>query len=274
MTRGPTRPDQLRDRTIADFGEQWTRYTDDGGYYGSTDIFRDVFGPLVAADELQGAAVAEIGAGTGRYVKVLLSLGVTRIVAVEPSAACSVLAGIRDPRLTILRVPGDRLPQDENLDYVFSIGVLHHIPDPKPVVAAASGALKPGGRLCIWLYGREGNALYLALALPLRAVTRRLPHSALAGLVWLLYWPLRAYTWLARLLPMPLSDIFRDVYGRLTPDKQRLVLYDQLNPAYARYYTETEARALLEEAGFVDVTSFHRHRYSWAVVGRRPITTA
>ena len=162
MTRGPTRPDQLRDRTIADFGEQWTRYTDDGGYYGSTDIFRDVFGPLVAADELQGAAVAEIGAGTGRYVKVLLSLGVTRIVAVEPSAACSVLAGIRDPRLTILRVPGDRLPQDENLDYVFSTGVLHHIPDSETGGCGCERRTQ-AWRAALYLVLRcEGYALYLA----------------------------------------------------------------------------------------------------------------
>ena len=63
--------------------------------------------------------------------------------------------------------------------------------------------------------------------------------------------------------------------AELTPDKKRPAPQrSKLNPAYARYYTETEARALLEEAGFVDATSFHRHRYSWAVVGRRPITTA
>ncbi len=58
--------------------------------------------------------------------------------------------------------------------------------------------------------------------------------------------------------------------ARLTPDKRRLVIYDQLNPAYAKYYTRAEARALLEQAGFVDVQLYHRHSYSWSVVGTRP----
>ena len=60
------------------------------------------------------------------------------------------------------------------------------------------------------------------------------------------------------------------VNGATEPDKRRLVLYDQLNPAYAHYYTEKEARALLEEGGFEEVRLYHRHGYSWSVVGRRP----
>jgi hypothetical protein len=62
----------------------------------------------------------------------------------------------------------------------------------------------------------------------------------------------------------------REVIARLTPAKRRLVIYDQLNPAYAKYYTRTEAHALLERAGFVDIQLYHRHGYSWSVVGTRP----
>ena len=49
-----------------------------------------------------------------------------------------------------------------------------------------------------------------------------------------------------------------------------LTVYDQLNPRTAKYYTEREARALLEDAGFTDVKTHHRHGYSWTVIGTRP----
>jgi hypothetical protein len=62
----------------------------------------------------------------------------------------------------------------------------------------------------------------------------------------------------------------RKVFTRLTPAKRRLVLYDQLNPAYAKYYARDEARGLLAHAGFRDICLHHRHGYSWSVIGTKP----
>jgi SAM-dependent methyltransferase len=73
---------------------------------------------------------------------------------------------------------------------VVSFGVLHHIPEPLPVVRAIYAALRPGGRLFAWLYGREGNGAYLAVAQPLRALTKRLPDPMLDGVVRALDLPL------------------------------------------------------------------------------------
>src|SRR6185503_4101770 len=146
----------------------------------------------------------------------------------------------------------------------------HHIPDPDPVVRAAYAALRPGGRLAVWLYGQEGNGLYLALLGPLRAVTRRLPHVVLAALTRLIDMPLVAYAALCRVLPLPLGGYMREVVGRLDPSKRRLTVYDQLNPAYAKYYTREEAESLFTRAWFKDVALHHRHGYSWSIVCTRP----
>jgi hypothetical protein len=60
-----------------------------------------------------------------------------------------------------------------------------------------------------------------------------------------------------------------DVVKRLDWSKRYLTVYDQLNPAYARYYRRAEAVDLLASAGFSDVQVYHRHGYSWAVTGVR-----
>jgi hypothetical protein len=60
-----------------------------------------------------------------------------------------------------------------------------------------------------------------------------------------------------------------EVMGRLAPDKRRIGIYDQLNPAYAKYYTKQEAVVLLESNGFTDIRIHHRHGYSWTLVGTR-----
>jgi SAM-dependent methyltransferase len=268
-----TASDDLQARTIADFGEQWTSYSDTSGFFGSPDLFNDFFSPLVRDGDVAGLRVAEIGAGTGRFVNVLARAGAASIVAVEPSDAFRVLrettAAFAD-RITYLNLTGDRLPPSASLDFVFAVGVLHHIPNPAPVVAAAFDALKPGGRLAVWLYGREGNALYLTLVRPMWWLRRRLSREGLDRFVRAIYPLFWCYMTACRALPLPLAAYMRRVMAPLTPDKRRLVIYDQLNPAYAKYYTGGEARHLLESGGFVDIRLHHRHGMSWTVLGTRP----
>jgi SAM-dependent methyltransferase len=261
---------ELQTRTIADFGEQWTRYPDSEGFFGSPELFDDIFRPLVSVQDVRGRRVAEIGAGTGRFVSVLARAGATHVIAVEPSDAILVLkastAGFGD-RVSYLHATGDQLPGTGDLDYVFAIGVMHHIPDPDPVSAAAFRALRPGGVFAVWLYGREGNGLYLAAARSMWWLTRRLPHRALDLFVRLLYPVFWLYMTACRWLPLPLAPYMRRVMVPLTPAKRRVVIYDQLNPAYAKYYTRDEAEALLARQGFTNVRLHHRHGYSWTVTG-------
>jgi hypothetical protein len=105
---------------------------------------------------------------------------------------------------------------------------------------------------------------------PLRAFTKRLPHFALATVVRGIYYPLVFYTYFCNRLALPLRHYFLSVFNKMSPEKRRLIIYDQLNPAYAKYYTRQEAIKLLEDGGFINVRIHHRHGYSWTVIGTKP----
>ena len=49
--------------------------------------------------------------------------------------------------------------------------------------------------------------------------------------------------------------------------KRNDMIFDQLNPAYAKYYKKNEIEKELLDAGFVNLKFHHRHSYSWTVVG-------
>lgn len=265
--------EDLTSRTIRDFGEQWTTHTENPGYYGSAAFLEDVFSGLLTLDAVRDRRVADVGSGTGRIVNMLLDAGASSVVAVEPSAAFSVLQKNTEPRsdrVTCINDRGEALPPGLELDLVVSIGVLHHIPDPAPVVDAALRALRPGGQMLVWLYGREGNELYLRIFEPLRAVTKRVPHAVLGATCSVLNVALDAYLFACRFVPLPMRGYARNVLARMPRSVRKLIIYDQLNPAYAKYYTRDEAESLLRAAGFSDVVSAHRHGYSWSVVGRKP----
>ena len=260
-------------RTIRDFGEQWTHYRDNTGFYGSSQLFEDVFGPLLRTADLRGLRVCDIGAGTGRFVNVAIDAGAAHVYAVEPSDAFEVLReNTRVPggRVSYLHLSGADIPPNLELDLALSIGVLHHVDDPAKVLRAAHRALKPGGRIAIWVYGRENNGLYLAVLGVMRPVTRRLPHALLAGVVRLIDIPAAGYMKMCRTIPLPLRGYMVNVLGKMSPEKRRLVFYDQLNPELARYYRREEVEGLLSSAGFTGVRLYHRHGYSWAAIAQKP----
>lgn len=264
----------LADRTIADFGDQWQRYTDNEGYYGEVEILKGTLEPLVRLEEVQGKRVAEIGSGTGRIVKMLLRAGAREVTANEPSDAFEVLKrNLADEggRVVLLNKAGHEIPADGAYDFVLSIGVIHHIPDPDPVIAASLQALRPGGRLIVWLYGKEGSGLIVQSIRALRMVTTHLPHFVVAAIAHVLALALELYIFACRYVRwLPLHDYITNVVGRFSRSKRYLVVYDQLRPAYAMYYSEAEARELLASNGFSDVQLYFRHGYSWTVVGTRP----
>jgi 2-polyprenyl-3-methyl-5-hydroxy-6-metoxy-1,4-benzoquinol methylase len=271
ISSNSAKPESGIDRkTISDFGDQWTRYTDNSGHYGSLALFADICEPLLRVDDLRGKIVADIGSGTGRIVNMLLDAGAAHVTAIEPSESFRIIianTAARADKVQVIHGDGLAIPQNGAFDIVTSIGVLHHVENPGPIVEAASRALKPGGRIFIWLYGRERNGIYLALIEPLRVVTRRMPHRVLALFCYIMDVVVMVYTGASQVVPLPLRHYLQTVYSRLAPNKRRLVIYDQLNPAYAKYYREDEARSLLEQNGFRNVRTHHRHGYSWSVTG-------
>jgi SAM-dependent methyltransferase len=261
------------DRTIRDFGEQWSHYDGNEGFYGSLELFQDMFGPLLEIGELKGARVADIGSGTGRIVKMLVDAGVRHVVAVEPSGGVEALRiNTREfsDKVEIIHGSGEEVPPGRDLDFVLAVGVIQFIVDPLPTLRAAYDALRPGGRLFLWVYAKEGNGFYVALVSALRQVTLRLPHAALDGLCSLLTVLVDIYIAACRWLPLPMRDYMRNTLARVSRENRKLTIYDQLNPRYVRYHRADEVRELFESAGFCDVRLHHRRGYSWSALGVKP----
>ncbi len=270
----PPAANSLADRTVRDFGDQWAEWDESDGYYASLELLQDVFGPLLSVEDLRGLRAADLGSGTGRIARMLLEAGASHVTAVEPSQGVALLrrnlAGYGD-RARVLHATADRLPAGTDLDLVISYGMLQFIPDPLPTLAAAHAALRPGGRVVLWVYGREGTAAYRVLLGALRGATTRLPHAALSALCDLLNGLLGLYLWLCRYLPLPLRRYARSTLARLDTQTRKLVIYDQLNPTYVHFYTRSELEALSLRAGFVNPRLHHRGGYSWTVIAERQL---
>jgi SAM-dependent methyltransferase len=161
----------------ASFGRQWNRY----------DVARDeedeaTFRVKTGVDprDLAGQFVLDAGCGGGRYARLAARHG-ARVVGVDLSTAvekaralCDGMPGVAIAQADLLDLP----LADRSFDLVFSIGVLHHSPDPRRAFAEVAARVKPGGRLAVWLY-RRNTPPQEWLNSGLRALTTRLPARAL-----------------------------------------------------------------------------------------------
>lgn len=100
-----------------------------------------------------GPRIGEVGAGTGDFSALLLEAGAESLVAWEPSVNLHPALERRfgdDPRVTVIR---DRItpPEGDPLDTLFYVNVLEHIHDDEAELALARRALRPDGKLCLFV---------------------------------------------------------------------------------------------------------------------------
>jgi SAM-dependent methyltransferase len=104
-----------------------------------------------------------------------------RVVGVDLSAAVEKAAALcaELPDVAIVQADLLDLPLLENsFDLAFSIGVLHHSPDPRRAFAQVAAKVKPGGTLAVWLY-RKNTPPQEWVNSALRALTTRVPARVL-----------------------------------------------------------------------------------------------
>ena len=72
-----------------------------------------------------------------------------------------------------------------------------------------------------------------------------------------------------RIIPFLLFDKHGDCVKTTQFQNRNYIIFDQLNPSYAKYYTKKEAYNLFKKAGFKDITVSSRHNYSWVLIGKK-----
>jgi SAM-dependent methyltransferase len=162
------------------FGRQWNRY-DVARPEEDEAVFQIKTGVL--ARDLAGCLVLDAGCGGGRYARLLGEHG-AQVLGVDLSAAVAKASALCAPFPNVLIVQDDLLDlsvAESAFDFVYSIGVLHHTPDPRRAFAEIARRVKPGGRLAVWLY-RQNTLPQEWLNTGVRALTTRLPAGVLEPL--------------------------------------------------------------------------------------------
>ena len=128
-------------------------------------------------------------------------------------------------------------------------------------------AVKPGGRVLIWVYGQEGNRWLVAFLDPLRhALFSRLPVAVVHHLS---LYPAAAL-WLALRTGLRPNEYCK-LLSRFGFAHLRSIVFDQMLPRIAHYWPRERVAELMTQAGLEDVQIRAVNRMSWSAIGKRPL---
>ena len=161
------------DRTRESFGYQWTHF-----HEMVTDFrqnFLEYIHP-VTESFFPGKLGIDVGCGFGRHIYNAALFG-AEMVGLDLSDAIESTRRNTEhlPNVHLVQANIYRPPFAEGaFDFGYSIGVLHHLPDPEGGFHAVAALVKPGGSVFIWVYSKKRRLLNAALEAA-RAVTTRMP---------------------------------------------------------------------------------------------------
>jgi SAM-dependent methyltransferase len=230
--------------------------------------FRRWTAPL-SPDDWRNQTFLDAGCGIGRNSYWPLTYGASGGVALDMDERTLGRANENLGRFSNIEVRRQsiyEIAEENAFDIVFSIGVVHHLEFPDVAMARMARAAKPGGRVLVWLYGREINGWIVHFADPVRkTLFSRLPLR----FVHRLSWPVTAALWGLLRLGLSRIEYFR-LIRTFSFDHLRAIVFDHMIPKIAVYYTRDNAIELLRNAGLVDIQAVWVNQMSWAVWGRKP----
>ncbi|NPV85822.1 MAG: methyltransferase domain-containing protein [Anaerolineae bacterium] len=278
-------------KTTDAFGWEWQRFRQIHSMENYTEQFLDWVFPLTR-EMFKNKVVLDAGCGMGRFSQVASSFGAQDVLAVDlsDSVEAARLNLINCPNVHVIQADINHLPLRRNtgqpqIDLIYSIGVLHHMPDPEMGFHSLVRHLRPKGIISVWVYGRENNDWVINIINPLRErITARMSPRLLYLLTFLLtlvlhpllklvYYPANHWhpmAWLKKLLPY---NAYMGWLSKFGFRHTHAVIFDHLTPATAFYIRREEFSAWFERARLVNVQITPRNNNSWRGLGVAPETS-
>lgn len=278
--------DNLDRQTVEAFGEEWTAF--DQSALSEVELRRHfdayfaIFPWTALANDAEGF---DLGCGSGRWAR-LVSPRVGRLHCIDASVAAIAVArkNLAEQRnCEFYAASVDAIPlADESMDFGYSLGVLHHIPDTLAGIRACTAKLKPGAPFLIYLYyALDHRPVWFQgifrLADALRLVVSRLSHrpkviisTVIAGLV---YYPLSRFARLVELTGHEVDVLPLSTYRDRSFYSMRTDALDRFGTRLEHRFTQEEVVAMLEQSGCENVVVSPNVPY-WCAVGYKSAKTA
>lgn len=267
--------------TVRDFGREWRRFDQDAVADAELlRLFHEYFAVFPWDSLPQHATGFDAGCGSGRWAA-LVAPRVGYLYCVDASVDALAVAQRKlagQANTSFYEASLDAMPlADGSMDFGYSLGVLHHLPDPRAGLAACVRKLKPGAPMLVYIYYAFDNRpawfrLLWRASDYLRRTVSKAPFrlkSAIAELfAALVYWPLARGAKLFGNLGADVANWPLSAYRGRSYYSMRTDALDRFGTRLEHRMTRAQIRTMMESTGlreirFSDAVPF------WCAVGRK-----
>jgi ubiquinone/menaquinone biosynthesis C-methylase UbiE len=264
--------------TVDGFGDEWERFDQSA----LTDQEREqlfqayfhIFPWEKLPDNAQGF---DLGCGSGRWaVKVAPRVG--RLHCIDPSSALDVarrnLSAATNCDFHSADV--ETIPlENGSMDFGYSLGVLHHIPDTYQALCRCVEKLRPGAPFLLYLYYAFDNRPWWfrklwKLSEIGRSVISKMPHgmrySASQMMAHFVYWPLARGARLFEKLGVNVANFPLSMYRSCSFYTMKTDALDRFGTRLEQRFTRTQIQSMMERAGLNQIRFSECEPY-WGAIG-------
>lgn len=270
-------------QTVAGFGREWSRFQQ-GSELPDSDLlamFDGYFHIFPWGALPPGSVGIDVGCGSGRWAN-LVAPRVGHLHVADPSAeALNVARSNLSARKNVtfhLASVADLPVSDGSLDFAYSLGVLHHVPDTAGAIQCIARKLKTGAPFLVYLYYAFDNRaawyrwLWRVSDFLRRGISRASPTtqraltSAIAAAI---YWPLARSAALLARLNFPVESWPLSSYRDRSFYVMRTDAHDRFCTRLEKRFTRAEIETMLKQAGFRNIRFSERTPF-WCAVASKP----
>jgi ubiquinone/menaquinone biosynthesis C-methylase UbiE len=266
---------------IDDFGDEWAAYDQSSVSYGELEKqFLDYFKLFSWDESITNGIGADFGCGSGRWAR-FVSDKVARLICIDASDKAINVAkrNLTDKsNCRVMQAKVDALPiLDASLDFAYSLGVLHHLPDTAEAIKNCTNKLKSGAPFLIYLYYAFDNrpkwfSLIWKCSDIFRRVISRMPFfikyplsNIIAAIV---YFPLARLTLLAEKIGVDVNNVPLTEYRTKSFYTMRTDALDRFGTRLENRFTQVQIKKMMENAGLADIQFSDIAPY-WCAIGMK-----
>ena len=264
--------------TVKGFGDEWSRF--DQSQLSESEhkkIFDEYFSVFPWQTLPKNAKGVDVGCGSGRWAK-LVAPKVGHLHCIDPSIALDVARKnlSQFQNCEFHKATANAIPLDDgSLDFGYSLGVLHHIPDTQAGIKACVNKLKPDAPFLIYLYYNLDNrpwwfrSIWQASNI-FRNIISCFPHSLryiiCQAIAIFIYFPLARISRLMEMLSLNVSSFPLSAYRSRSFYTMRTDALDRFGTRLEKRFSRDQIRFLMEQSG-LDRIKFSEHEPFWCAVG-------
>jgi ubiquinone/menaquinone biosynthesis C-methylase UbiE len=268
----------LHKNTVEGFGDEWERFDQSTL---SPEEHQKIFDDYFAIFPWQGLAHHaegfDLGCGSGRWAK-LVAPKVGKLHCIDPSSALEVAKrNLKDnSNCEFHQASVDTIPlANSSMDFGYSLGVLHHIPDTQAALSSCVAKLKPCAPFLVYLYyAFDNRPLWFRILWKisdfLRLVISRLPHSfrflVTQILAVVIYYPLARTALILEKMGVKVEHFPLSAYRQCSFYTMRTDALDRFGTQLEQRFTRKQIQNMMETAGLENI-SFSENVPFWCAVG-------